>query len=517
MTKPKKNTFAAIHLGSETMGLQIVEFSDITDIRVIDEANRRVMLGEETFKSGRLSFQTVRDICELLRGYKRLLNEYQVTDYRLLATTAIREASNQQYIIDQIQVRTGFHVEVIDMPQEIYFKYASIQRTLQAMKIITRREGLLMVDISSGGLGITLWENGSIRYQQNVHLGLIRVREGFEPQERSSSHFPQALTEYIHSTISPVRNALVYGAPRFLVITGSETGLVLKMLGRQPEERKFERISLSEFSSLFEDVRLLKVPQLVKIFSLPEIAAELVLPTLTLYQELLSLSNVEEILVPPDRFLDGVVYLHVGEKTKNPWLNSLEDEVLGLARSLAVKYGYDAAHAKKTEFFALALFDKLKKLHGLQDRDRFLLRILCILHDIGKFVSLRRHYFYSYRLIISSDILGLSEEEKEAVAIAAYSHAKGVPDYHEDVPYNRLDMPRKALVAKLAAILALADAMDRSYRQKIDNCTLVQRGDELIVNVTSRQDISLEAWTFAGKADFFADVFGLHPILERKG
>jgi exopolyphosphatase/guanosine-5'-triphosphate,3'-diphosphate pyrophosphatase len=59
--------------------------------------------------------------------------------------------------------------------------------------------------------------------------------------------------------------------------------------------------------------------------------------------------------------------------------------------------------------------------------------------------------------------------------------------------------------------------MDRSYRQKIDDCTLVQRGDELIVNVTSRQDISLEAWTFAGKADFFADVFGLHPILERKG
>lgn len=516
MSKQKKRTFAAIHLGSETMGMQIVGFTDMTDIRIIDELNRRVAFGEETFKFGRLSFQTVRDICELLRGYRRLLNEYEVTDYRLLATTAIREASNQQYIIDRIQVRTGFQVEVIDMPQEIYFKYAAIQRTLQEMKIITRREGLLLVDISSGGLGITLWENGSIRYQQNIHLGLIRVREGFEPQERASSRFPQALTEYIHSTISPVRSALVYGAPRFLVITGSETGLVLQMLGRAPEEGRFERISLSEFAALFEDVRLLKVPQLVKIFSMDEPMAEMVLPTLTLYQELLSLSNVEEILVPPDRFLDGVVYLHVAEETQDPWLNSLEDEVVGLARSVAVKYNYDAAHARQTEIFALALFDKLKRLAGLQDRDRLLLRILCVLHDIGKFVSLRRHYFYSYRLIISSDILGLSEEEKEVVAIAAYSHAKGIPEHADDVPYNRLDMRRKALVAKLAAILALADAMDRSYRQKIDRYVITHRGDELLVSVSSRQDISLEAWTFAGKAEFFADVFGLHPILERK-
>ena len=515
MTKKKKRTFAAIHLGSESISLQVVEFSELQDIRVIDETSRRVTLGEETFKHGRLSFQTVRDICELLRGYKRLLAEYQVTDYRLLATTAIREATNQQYIIDQIQVRTGFQVEVIDMPQEIYMKYAAIQRSMQAQQVVHRQDSVLLVDISSGGLSITLWENSAIRYQQNIHLGLIRVREVFEPQERASSRFPQALTEYIHSTISPVRNALAGGTPRYLVITGSETKLVLKMLGRNVQERRLEQISRAAFESLFENVRLLKAPQLTKIFAIDEAAAELVLPTLTLYQELLLLSQVEQILVPYDRFLDGVVYLQVAEETEDPWLKTLEEEVIGLARSLGVKYSYDAAHARQTEVFALQLFDKLKRLQGLRERDRFLLRVLCMLHDIGKFVCLRRHYFYSYRLIVSSDILGLSDEEKEVVAIAAYSHARGVPD-QEDVPYHRLDRSRKVLVAKLGAILALADAMDRSYRQKIDSCVITQKGDELHISVSARQDISLEAWTFAGKAEFFADVFGLHPVLERK-
>ena len=71
------------------------------------------------------------------------------------------------------------------------------------------------------------------------------------------------------------------------------------------------------------------------------------------------------------------------------------------------------------------------------------------------------------------------------------------------------------LVAKLAAILRLADALDRSYRQKISDCKVDVKGNELLVKVKSKEDLSLEEWTFNNKANLFEAVFGLMPVIER--
>lgn len=72
------------------------------------------------------------------------------------ATTAVREASNQVFLLDQIYNKTGLVVDVVDMPKEIYTKFVAIRNTLKSEKISTEREGMLMMDISSGGLGVTL-------------------------------------------------------------------------------------------------------------------------------------------------------------------------------------------------------------------------------------------------------------------------------------------------------------------------------------------------------------------------
>ncbi|MPM46396.1 hypothetical protein SDC9_93096 [bioreactor metagenome] len=73
------------------------------------------------------------------------------------------------------------------------------------------------------------------------------------------------------------------------------------------------------------------------------------------------------------------------------------------------------------------------------------------------------------------------------------------------------------LVAKLAAILRLADAMDRSYLQKIEKCKVSLKGNEMQIHAVSRKDLTLEEWTFENKKNFFVEVFGLTPVLERVG
>lgn len=513
MAKPL-STFAAIHVGSEQVGIQIAEFHNLQDLKVIESARFPVTLGEETFKTGRISYNTVSQTCELLKGYRRLLNEYGVRDYRLFATAAVREAENQPYIIDQIRVKTGFQVEVADMPQEIFIKYYALFRAIALNGLNASHESLLFVDISSGGLGITLYKHPNIEYQQNIHIGTLRIKESFDKQQRESVHFHNALSEYISSSIEPVEQTLTSHQIRYLILSGSETQLVLNMLGRsQTEALSF--VSLDDFNALYEKVRELNLSQLMQTFNLPEHKAEMVLPTIVLYQQMLNIGKISEIVFSNAQFNDGIMLRHVAEKTGDPWCDAIEAQTVSLARALGRKYHHDIPHSNSVENTSLQIFDKLSRPYGLGKKERLQLKVAAILHDIGKFVSLRRHYFYSYRLIISSDIFGFSDAEKQVIANIAYYHSKGTPS-NVDANFAAMTAEEKVTTAKLAAIIRLADAIDRSHRQKAAVQEIFFSGDEMTIVVTADEDISLEEWTFADKADFFEKVFGIKAILERQ-
>jgi exopolyphosphatase/guanosine-5'-triphosphate,3'-diphosphate pyrophosphatase len=513
-----KNTsftiFAAIHLGSEQVSVQIVEYKDIDEFKIIDQASRQVALGEEAFKTGRISFAAVNEICELLKGYRRMFAEYGVRDYRLIATTAVREAENRNYILDQIKVKTGLVVEIVDMPQEIFYKYVSIFKSIQDHGLADHQEGILFVDISSGGLGITIYKAGAIRYQQNIHIGILRIKESFDKAQRESLYFQQALAEYIYSSIEPVKQELARYSIKYLVLSGTETRLLLSMLGCQPGG-KLAFVGLTEFYRLYEKVRVLNLPQIMKTFNLSEPKAEMVLPTIILYKQILGLTDVVDIVIPADQFIDGISIMHIAEKTQAKWFGLIDKQILSLACAIGEKYQYDPCHAAAVESHALCLFDRMARIHGLGKRERLMIQVACILHDIGKFVSLRQHYHYSYQLIKSSDIMGFSEVEKAIIANVARYHSKGTP-VSGDPMFAELTTEQRVTVAKLAAIVRLADAIDRTHCQKAAGLDVALKGEEMLITVTAKADMSLEEWTFLDKVGFFESVFGIRAILSRE-
>lgn len=233
----------------------------------MEQASHRVKLGEETFKNKRVPFSMVSEICELLKGYKRLMEEYGAEEYTVQAT-AVREAQNQVYFLDQIYTKTGLKVDVVDMPREIY-KYAAIQRSLNK-EGIGAGCGVLLVDISSGGLGITYVRDGQIKYQQNLHIGIIRIKEDFDRAQKSSLYFSRALTEYISSTIGPVRKDLEKEDVGYFVLSGTETELILKMLGRDSNASQVERMQTADFITFYDRIRTMNLSQIIRVFNIEE-------------------------------------------------------------------------------------------------------------------------------------------------------------------------------------------------------------------------------------------------------
>ena len=178
------------------------------------------------------------------------------------------------------------------------------------------------------------------------------------------------------------------------------------------------------------------------------------------------------------------------------------------ATSLGRRYMFDEAHGSQVARLAGSLFDQLQDLHGLDFLDRRHLLAAAMLHDIGMFVAPKKHHKHSLYLISRSDLPGLSPEEMLVVANIARYHRRSPPrrDHHL---FARLAPGDRVKVTQLAAILRLADALDRQHIQAVREGDARIEGLELHLALKGEADMLLERWAVTRKSPLFQDTFGL--------
>lgn len=115
---PRYKVFAAIDLGSTEITMKIAEVSKKNGISVLDTVKYDLSIGKESYAVGKISYNLVDKICNCFEEYLRIMKSYGVDEYVCYATTAVREASNSEYIIDQINIRTGIKVTIISNEEE---------------------------------------------------------------------------------------------------------------------------------------------------------------------------------------------------------------------------------------------------------------------------------------------------------------------------------------------------------------------------------------------------------------
>lgn len=119
------------------------------------------------------------------------------------------------------------------------------------------------------------------------------------------------------------------------------------------------------------------------------------------------------------------------------------------------------------EHLALTIFDKMKSVHGLDRMERLLLQIAVLLHDCGKYINMAQSSACSYNIIMATEIIGLSHAEREMVANVVRFNSSLFMSYEELAAGSLLDREEYLIIAKLTAILRVANALDRSHKQKI--------------------------------------------------
>ena len=515
--KKKSQAAAVIDIGSSEMRLHIAEAgpqnsSDKT-VKYLDRLIFPLSLGKDTFHAGKMNFDKVDKACEIIRNFLHAARGYGVKNIRTIAGTAMREAENADYILDQIKIKTGVDVHVVDDLEE--------KRQIYKLLLYYAKESLkksaIVVYTGTGSIGISLFAKGRMPRTWNIRAGSLRMSELFGEQQEYTRDFYRLMEEYLASFTKKLRAELPGGIEHFIV-SGTEIEAISRLVTNSapPYDLPLFDVPRDAYEEFYNSVKKKTVGRISSDYGIDMHKAESLLPAACIYHDLLGCTEAKAITVtcmlPCDAFLFEMLYPKLFATVEKAF-----DKCTVLsARELAKEYDIDAQHGEFVSDYSNMIFDKLKKLHGLGSRDKILLTVAALLHDVGKSVNDLDHNFISYEIVRRLNLVGLTQKEQEIIALICRYHSGKSPDL-EEPNYTRLDFGTRVRVSKLTSMLRLADALDRSStRIKYNSLDVKLSETALLVTIQTSEYVALEEWTFKEKSGFFEEVFGIKAVLRVK-
>ncbi len=513
-------TFAAINVGALELALGIYEISDKNRIRPVDFIKHMIALGSDTYYEGKISYQLAEELCDVLEDFSRIMKGYQVDDYRAYATSALREARNSQIIIEQVRVRTGIEIRVISNSEQRFLSYKAVAaRDEEFTNII--QQGTAIVDMGFGSLQISLFDKDCLVATQNLPLGAVPMKETLA-RARVSVETERALArEMVDNELVTFRKMYLKDRDiRTLIAVGEP---IMMLYSKTEAWKQRSPLSLEELGVVFERVRSMTREQIEDAFDVNADYAAMLMPTAVIVRRLLEITGAEKIWAPGTRLVDGIAAEYAEDKKLLKLNHNFANDIIVTSRNLAKRYKCYMPHVQAVEDAALKIFDALKKYHGMKARERLLLQIAVNLHSCGKFVTMRYANDCAYNIIMSTEIIGLSHLEREIVAnVVKYHEQKFEYDEVElsaGPTHDRFRQSEESVIlriAKLTAILRLANSMDRSHLRKLQDARVSLKENQLMITTGYPDDLTLEAMSIAEKGDFFEEIFGVRPVLKQK-
>jgi exopolyphosphatase/guanosine-5'-triphosphate,3'-diphosphate pyrophosphatase len=501
-----------VDIGASSIRMAIAEIQSDGQIRKLESLVQAVSLGEDTFTRGSIGDGTTEDCVRVLRSYRKLLDEYSITDpeqIHVVATSAVREASNRLSFLKRIYVATGFHVEPFDEAAVNRVTYLGVQPLLESEPDLADAESLI-IEVGGGSTEVLLIQAGDVAYAHTYRLGALRLRKTLEAYRAPAGKLRNIMESQIQRIVDQVREHVPHIDSLAMIALGGDVRFAVSQLLPDWDPRRPVPLPVSQLRSFTDDILRLTVDELVHQHHLAFADAEALGPALLTYVQLATALGLEQMLVSSINLRDGLIKAMASEEA---WTEKFVDQIIRSAIDFGRRFGFDEAHGLHVAELSRTLFRTQQDEHGLDSRFEVILYVAALLHDIGYAVSARSHHKHAMYLIMHGELFGLSKKDVLLAALTARYHRRSAPKpIHEG--YESLDWVSRVNVAKMAAILRVADALDRSNAQRVSDIRCTREDRHLVISVPGADDLALEQLALRQKATLFKDVFGLQVLLR---
>lgn len=495
-----------IDIGSSSTKLLIGERHG-EDIKIIDSLKNIVPLGRHAFLKSRIPQTIINQTTSVLQKYKEALKEYDVKDVMVIATTAVREARNQDIFLDTVLRKTGFKIDVLNVGDVVYYIDYFLSHKLKKTYPVDQKN-LLIAELGAGSLDVSVMAKGLTLMNIGFPIGTLRLSQFMENLDGSMQEIHEATEEYIENEILFLKkNNPGLAIDDIILIDENYSVFIQNILPNKRRDSDFFKFKASEAQEFLSRLRQMNAEEIARTYDVPTEVSTTIVGFAIILNTLLKLTKNEYVYILEASLSEAILanQLFRLEATEN---TDKLSQLISVAHFICRKYGMDLDHLKHVAFITEQLFEAFKEILGLTEQDRLYLILAAYFHDLGMFINNRAHHKHSEYIISSSNLFRLTEDEINIIACIARYHRRSAP-LKTHLVYNSLASDKQILVQKLSALLRIANALDRSHKQKAKRFEVKfnASGDATIVVFTD-ENFLLEKENFLEKKELFEEITG---------
>lgn len=281
---------AAIDIGSNAVRLLIVEVINYSKKEIqfnqINFLRLPIRLGVDVFQAGEISQQKEEKMIHAMRVFQSLLIFYEVSSLKACATSAMRDAKNSKKIIESVQKQTGINIQVISGEEEAFLVHYH-----HMIENRNRDYGYVYANVGGGSTDLLFYVDGEIKYQKSFDIGTIRILNNLVKQSDWNN------------MKSEIRANVTSDLPLVAIGTGGNINKIFS-LSKKKEGKPLPLDFLEECYATFKNF---SSEELIHLYGFREDRADVIVPAMQIYINLMRWANIKEIYVPRIDLVDGLV------------------------------------------------------------------------------------------------------------------------------------------------------------------------------------------------------------------
>jgi exopolyphosphatase/guanosine-5'-triphosphate,3'-diphosphate pyrophosphatase len=503
-----RGRLAAIDIGSNSIHMVVVAADAAGGYRVLGREKEMVRLGRSAFRRGVLSPRAIADALDALVKVSTLARLKGAKELFAVATSAVREAANRDEFLRRVRTQTGLEVRLLTGAEEGRLIYWAVREAVDLSRGRT-----LILDVGGGSTEVISTRDGELDQVMSLPLGSLRCADllaGDPPAAGDLARLRRHVREVLGETPLPK------GAQRAVATSGTAIScagladMIAGREGRSPAAGTLE-IKVKELARVVAFLARRRREQIAALPAVGEPRAESILAGAIVLDELLRRAGVDRVQICDRALREGLVLEALGRPQADaPPEEARRRQVLRFARRVESVF----LHNEQTARLALRLFDLTVSVHGLGAREREWLEFAALLHDVGYSINYQRHHHHAHYLITHAQLEGFDPSEVEIIALVARYH-RGKRPRSSSPNLARLHSWQRRAVKKLAALLRLADALDRTHASRVDDLFCSIRKKRLRLDVISQYDVALELAAARDRKKLFEKTFSVRLRLRQ--